>query len=63
MKYWKENMPNAIESGRVKLQSSFNLYLHPPGVDTADIWVAKARISLRPNLRGKRTSPSSSSPK
>lgn len=56
-------MPDAVESGRVKLQGSFDFHLHPLGVGATDIWVPKATTSLCPNLHGKRMSLSSSSPK
>jgi hypothetical protein len=35
--YWKENMPDAIESGRVRLQGLFYFRLYPPGVGTTDM--------------------------
>jgi hypothetical protein len=60
--YWKKNMPDALISGRVKLQAS-PVFFHPLGVGITDIWGLKATASLTRNLRGRRTSQSSSSPK
>jgi hypothetical protein len=44
--YWKENMPNAVESGHVnlKLRSSFSFHLHPPGVGPLTFGFPRPRL-------------------
>ena len=56
-------MPEAVESGRVKLQGSLYFNLHHPGVSTTDVWDLKATTFSNHSLHTKRTSPFSSFPK
>jgi hypothetical protein len=56
-------MPDALDSGRVKLQGSSIFTTNIPQLAQINNWVSKATASLSHNPLGKRTSQSSSSAK
>ena len=63
LQHWKEIMPEALESGRVRIQGS-SFFASSWDWKKLMFWVLKkVTTSLHHNLLGKRTSPSSCSPK